>query len=48
MEKERLEKEAEGLRSAKKDFDELKAKVESLDKALAGSKAAEGLALEGA
>lgn len=32
----------------KKDFDEMKAKEESLDKALAGSKAAEDLALESA
>ncbi|XP_066324368.1 uncharacterized protein [Miscanthus floridulus] len=34
------------LQVTKKDFDEMKAKAESLDKALAGSKAAEDLALE--
>lgn len=37
--------EVAGLRSAQKDIDELKAKVESLDKALTGSKATEVLAL---
>lgn len=37
---------AEALRLAKKDLDELKAKAESLEKALDGSKAAECVALE--
>jgi hypothetical protein len=37
--------EVAGLRSAQKDADELKVKVESLDKALSDSKAAEQLAL---
>ena len=35
-----------GLRQVKKDYEEVKAKVESLDKALAMSKTSEGIALE--
>lgn len=45
-EKKRLEEEVEVLHAAKRDVDELKAKAESLDKALAASKTSEGLALE--
>lgn len=41
-----LSDEIAGLRLAKKDLDELKSKVESLNKALKGSKAVEQLALE--
>jgi uncharacterized protein YoxC len=45
-EKKRLTVEIASLRSTQKDIDDLKAKVDSLDKALAGSKAAEQLVLE--
>lgn len=45
-ENKRLEEEAEGLRAVKGDYNEMKTKVESLDKALASAKAAENLALE--
>ena len=41
-----LEEEIKGLRLGKKEFDEAKAWSEALDQDFAGSKAAEGLALE--
>ena len=41
-----LEEEIKGLRLGKKEFDEAKARSEALDQDFAGSKAAEGLALE--
>ncbi|CAD6261054.1 unnamed protein product [Miscanthus lutarioriparius] len=45
-EKKQLAEEVVGLRSGQKDLDELKGKIESLSKALDGSKAAEQLALD--